>query len=193
MARLAALRLLRRCMIGLSRLGNVINMSSAERNRGMKFVGRCLVVCGNSEYVDIPDIAIRSGLLNRIAVVCRPTMAADGDDWGYGYREWYRSYVRMLCVRYKAKFVIDNLSPELSIRRFELESKDDPPKMVLFKQGENIVAVLETEPWYLVGGEQPYSDSYTFSLYHSAGDDVVRACLLSSFPNGWTVEWKVRD
>ena len=45
------------------------------------------------------------------------------------------------------------------------DEEKEPPHQVIFKSGENTVAVMITEYWTDIGGMQPYHDSYTFSLY----------------------------
>lgn len=59
-----------------------------------------------------------------------------------------------------------------------ISKTDEPPDRVHWYRGRTLVAVGLTEPWVLVGGPEPYHDSYTLSVFVETGAVESLACAL---------------
>jgi hypothetical protein len=67
---------------------------------------------------------------------------------------------------------------ELRVKLQDDREESEPPRRIEFLKGNHLSCVEETEFWNLVGGPQPYSDSYTASFYTSTdmSTEFTRAC-----------------
>lgn len=158
-------------------------------------------VSGNDGLAPIPEAVARAGLSCRFAVV--------QDSFVNGYGEMYYDEQLWLCLlafakTYGAELRIVGLGPkreydELPVDEFLRSLKspnpgsDSPPWAILASEGGALKIGIVTDYWADAGGPQPYSDSYTYSIYseREVAEEVLTHLRAANSSGRWSLDLPV--
>lgn len=149
------------------------DVSGGAEKQIEKFMGTIIkIVHGYHQCTDRVEEAPRNGFTSRVAVVFETfrrdnvSMYFDSDlhaELVGGWSRLLESTHVTFCMRDGVEF---QGVGELKSRYRQLVEEDRiPPRSVKYFRKNTLVGLSITEFWTLVGGPDPYHDSYTFSLY----------------------------
>jgi hypothetical protein len=150
-------------------------------------LGEISLVKGFYKFNDIPEEALRNNLLYRFSIILHTDYP---DELNMVFRDdiYFLLLPDVLNMTDYSTFSIEldfnkslNSFNELKlvIAENENEDKEPPPFIRVYDNNNELMCLCVTEYWTLVGGEMPYSDSYTISLYSKEDFSSLfqRSCL----------------
>jgi len=158
-------------------------------------------VSGNDGFWPIPEAVALAGLNYRFAVV-QDSFVSDCGEMYFDEQLWlcllgfikkYGAEIKVIGLGFKRE------NEELPINEFikswnALNSEDkNPPWAMLVSEGNTLKISLVTEYWAEVGGPQPYSDSYTYSIYseQDVAEKVLDYIKTSNTSERWSLDLPV--
>jgi hypothetical protein len=149
-------------------------------------------VAGNDGLAPIPLAVSAAGLNQRFAVI-QETGVEGCVDWYFDELLW-RTLVEFAATQGDDQKVLERTTEEPLngfLERWDRTKIEDrePPWTILIRSEGQITFAMVTEYWDLAGGPQPYSDSYTYSLFsHEDVSEKVIAWLRTSDPRRWMLQ-----
>lgn len=150
------------------------------------------IVEGFHPYVHLPKEVEEKGLIHRIAVIFHT--AREEVDYMFFDFPLFFEFIQTIGQSLTSEMikVKDDTKGRHSFRDYidsqlRIGPEDRfPPKEIYFYKKSEIQCFLATELWVYAGGPQPYSDSYTFSIYSK---DKLGDLLLEPFKKIFKGHW----